>query len=64
MTLINGRITEMDRLLAIILGQEKEHFEEQYNNLLNVFSEPETASIIDELENFINQNIHLIRNVQ
>jgi hypothetical protein len=60
MTLRDGRIVEMDRLLAIILGQEKDHFSGLYEQLLRIFSQPETASIIDELEYFIDENRHLL----
>jgi hypothetical protein len=60
MTLVEGRIDEMERLLAIIQGQEKEHFDRQYKILLNVLSQPETKSTLDELEHFIAQNRHLL----
>jgi hypothetical protein len=61
MTLIGGRIAEMEKLLVIMSDTpEKEHISGRYNELLQTLSQPETASIIDELEHFIAQNRHLL----
>jgi len=61
MTLINGKILELERLLAITLDPaEKEHFDGLYEQHKRIHCQPKTANIIYELENYISQNRHLI----
>jgi len=59
MTLSNGRILELENILSTNLDKaELEHFGGLYEKLKSILCQKETAYIIDELENYINQNQH------
>jgi hypothetical protein len=54
MTLSNGKILELEKLLFIEQDQiKKEYFSGLYAQLMNVIYQKETAGIINELENYI-----------
>jgi hypothetical protein len=56
MTFRDGIFLELESVLAIQLDDdEKKHIEDQYAKLKSVLCQPETVSIIDELEHYITQ---------